>query len=239
VTHRGLEARKGKVAARAALHRPREVERRRVARLGGPFDRRAAGKAEADQLRDLVEGFARRIVDGAAELSIAADILGDQELAVPARDEKQQERKGDIVGEPGRQRMAFEVVDRDQRLARDRRHGLGRRQPDHDAADQAGARRRGDGIEVREVEPRLAQRLFDQEVDGLDMRARSDFGNDAAIGAMTVELGQHDMRADAPRVVDDRRCRLVAACLEAEHDHAPGHSSLPASGATTNIRALA
>ncbi len=61
--------------------------------------------------------------------------------------EKQAIGKFDAVGEPRGERVGFEMIDGDQRLVVRERDGLGRRQPDDDAADQAGTRRRGDAVE--------------------------------------------------------------------------------------------
>src|SRR3546814_19068589 len=45
---------------------------------GRALDRRTAGKAQAEKLGALVEGFARRVVDGGGEAAVAADALEDR-----------------------------------------------------------------------------------------------------------------------------------------------------------------
>ena len=70
-------------------HRPREVERRRVARrprsasIAGP-----PGKPRPSTLRDLVERLAGRVVARAAEPAVAAESVHLDELGVPARDDQ-------------------------------------------------------------------------------------------------------------------------------------------------------
>ena len=59
-------------------------------RLAASLDRRAAGIAEAEQLRGLVEGLAKRIVERRAEPLVVADVLDDEKLRVAARDEQQE-----------------------------------------------------------------------------------------------------------------------------------------------------
>jgi hypothetical protein len=58
------------------------------------------------------------------------------------------------------------------------------------------------------------------------MRARSYFGYNAAEGSMVVDLGQDDVRQDAPlaftRALDDGRRGFVAARFDAEDDHEAG-----------------
>jgi hypothetical protein len=58
--------------------------------------------------------------------------------------------------------MAFQMVDRDQRLARGKRQRFGRHQPDHDTADQPRPGRRGDRIDLGERHAGLRHRAFDQ-----------------------------------------------------------------------------
>ena len=68
---------------------------------------------------------------------------------MPAGDKQQQIREVEVgIGEARRQRMALEMVDRDQRLARRERQALAGEQRDHHSADQARARGRGDRIDV-------------------------------------------------------------------------------------------
>ena len=72
----------------AAEHRSRKVEAARIAGARRLLDRRTAGKAQPQELRCLVEGFAQRVVDGRAEALIVADAAHDQELRVAARHEQ-------------------------------------------------------------------------------------------------------------------------------------------------------
>src|SRR6516164_7489304 len=93
LAQRRLEAREREVAARPPLERPRQRVARGVTGLRGALDRGTAGKSQAQQLRALVEGFARSIVYRGAEAAIAADALDDEQLAMPARDQQQEKRK--------------------------------------------------------------------------------------------------------------------------------------------------
>ena len=64
-----------------------------------PLQRRSAGIGQAQGLGDLVERFARGVVDRRAEPAAGADASHVQQLAVPARDQQQQERIGDVGGQ--------------------------------------------------------------------------------------------------------------------------------------------
>ena len=81
------------------------------------------------------------------------------------------------------------MVDRDQRLAVGERDRLGRGQPDNDAADQAGARRRRNAVNVGEGLLRLGHRGGDDAVERFDMGACGDFRHDAAEFRMLIDLG--------------------------------------------------
>ena len=65
----------------------------RVARLGGPADRRSARVAEAEQPADLVERLAGGVVDGRAEQPIGQVVahLGEERVAAghDERDERE------------------------------------------------------------------------------------------------------------------------------------------------------
>ncbi len=67
---------------------------------------------------------------------------------MPARNQQHQIGKLNPIGQPRRQRMAFEVIDRHQRLARSRRQRLAGGQPHQHAPDQPRPRRRRDPIDL-------------------------------------------------------------------------------------------
>ena len=95
------------------------------------------------------------------------------ELRVAARNEKQKIGERDVVGEPRRQRMAFEVVDGDERLPEGEGEGLAGREAHHDAADQSPGPAAA-AMPSRSFEPPsrpFAERAFDQPIDDLHMGA--------------------------------------------------------------------
>src|SRR5690606_5338171 len=103
----------------------------------------------------LVESLADRIVDRAADIAIAVDVLDGNQLCVPAGYEEQQIGKADAVRHAYRQGMRLEMIDRDQRLVCDKGNRLGGGEADNDAADQAGAGGGGNRVELGEADARL------------------------------------------------------------------------------------
>ena len=100
------------------------------------LDRGAAGLAEAEELRDLVEGLAGGVVDGAAEAAEALRPLDGEELAVAAGDEEHEVGEGDVLDQPRGQRVPGEVVDAAERQAAAGGDPLGEHHAGEHAADQ-------------------------------------------------------------------------------------------------------
>ncbi len=162
-----------------------------------------------------------------------------------ARDEQEQIGEFEArIGEAGAERMAFEMVDRDQRLVRGVRERLAGDEPDHHPADQPRSGGRGDRVDVGERHSGVGKHALDDRCEPVDMRARRDLGDDAAIGAMLGFLPRDALRQNAPLAVDERRRGFVAARFKAKDEghvlapltRAPGHG---ASGRTLKIRAEA
>ena len=139
-----------------------------------------------------------------------------------AGNEQQQVWKGDVVGQPGRQRVALEMVDGGKGQGVCRRDRLGRHDANDDAADQAGAAGCGDAVKFAEAEAGIGHCLRDDAVEVVEMRAGGDFRHDAAIGTVLVELRQHDVRQNRAIVAYDRGGGFVAAGFDAENNHRAG-----------------
>jgi hypothetical protein len=130
---------------------------------------------------------------------------------MPARDEQQQIREGKIgIGQARAERMALEMVDRDERLACGVCQRLAGDEPDHHATDQPRAGGGGDRIDVAQSDAGVGERAFDQRHQRLDMRARGDFGHHAAERTMRGFLAGKAVRQDAAVAGDERRCRFIA-----------------------------
>ncbi len=144
----GLQAGEREIRLRPAHQRAGQVEAFGIALPRLDFHVRTARIGQAQELRHLVEGFADGVVDGGADAHVIADPAHRDELGMPARGQQQQIGKADAVGQARGERMGLEMVDRHQRLAGDERDRLGGGEPDQHAADQAGAGRDRDAVEI-------------------------------------------------------------------------------------------
>src|SRR6185503_7666480 len=88
--------------------------------------------------------------------------------------------------------------------------------------------RRGHCVDGAQLDAGCVQRLLGDAVQGVQMLARRDLGNDAA-GVLMRELRRDDVRDDVTAVVDDRDAGLVARRLDREDAHLP---NLPLRGET-------
>ena len=70
----------------------------------------------------------------------------------------------------------------------------------------------------------------DQAIEMVEMAAGGDLRHHAAIGPMLGELRQHRLGQHAPVVGDQCRRRLVAARLDAQHDHGSGDRGFASRG---------
>ena len=148
VQERGLEAGEREVEAGDA--RDRERERRRVAVPREPVDLGAAGIAEPEQPRALVECLPGRVVERRAEHVEPRPVAHREKQRVPAAREQARERRVERVGrEVQRRDVAAEVVDRDEREAPRPGERLRSGQPDEQRADEAWALRDADAAARR------------------------------------------------------------------------------------------
>ncbi len=202
---------KRQVAARPVQQRPRQGEAGGIALRGLGLDRGAAGLGQAEQLRDLVERLARRVVDRAAEPGEIVGAVHEQELAMPARDQQHQVGERHAVGQPRRQRVAGKVVDPDQRQAGSRAQPLGAHHARQDAADQPRPGGHGDAVQIAQAQPRFGQRLFDAAIQLFRMGARGDFRHHAA------EIGmQRGLRRRRPTTGSSGRTATTAAAVSSQ-----------------------
>ncbi len=126
--------------------------------------------------------------------------------------------------------MPVQVVDRHERQAAGPRERLGRGEADEQRADQAGPGGDRDAVDVVERDARLLLRLTQDRQHELEVPARGDLGDDAAVARMQVGLGGDDVGPDLALLGDERGGRLVAGRLEREN-HAsimPGSDELAA-----------
>ncbi len=115
-----------------------------------------------------------------------------------AGDQQQQVREGHIIGKARGERVALQVIDREEGQVAGERDGLGGHHADDHAADRGPAARGGDAVEIGEAQPGLRQGAGDQPVEMVEMGTRGHFRHDPAIGPVNIDLD---------RTRSDRRSR--------------------------------
>ena len=141
--------------------------------------------------------------------------------------EQHQIGKGQPIGQPRRQRMAFQMVDRIKRFSRCSRHRLAGHQADQQAADQARTASGGNRIDIGKRDTGAQKRFLDQRIQCLDMGTRRNLRHDTAIDAVLFQLAQHHVAENFAMAVlipqHDGGCSLVAACFDTEDTQAGRH----------------
>ena len=99
-------------------------------------------------------------------------------------------------------------------------------------ADETGPAGDGDAGHVVQPDPGGPQRVGDDEVAALRVRAGGELGDDAAVRVVDP-LARDDVRADLPVVRDDRGARVVAARLDREDHERPRRRGTPATSGTS------
>ena len=74
-------------------------------------------------------------------------------------------------------------------------------------------------VEIAEPGAGLREGAPDQLVEVIQVAARGDFRHDAAVGAVLVELRQHQVGANLARIGDHRHRGLVAGGFDAQDVH--------------------
>jgi len=90
--------------------------------------------------------------------------------------------------------VSFQVIHADQGQIAPQGEPLGEVDADQQRARQARAARDRDGVDRVERQAGVVQGLPGDVGDRLDVRARRDFGEDAAILRVQVDLGRDDVR---------------------------------------------
>ena len=180
--------------------------------LGERGQLRAAGIRETEQPRDLVERFARRVVERLADDPVTADAGHFDQLRVPARHEQRQERKvGPRLLEHAGQKVPLEMVHRDrgdlQRVGQRRR----KRTADHQGADQARPGGIGDGVEVPQREPGLAEHVPHHGQQLRDVIPGRQLRHDPAKSGVDRDLARQALGPNTAARLEDGHACLVAA----------------------------
>ena len=131
-------------------------------------------------------------------------------------DRRQRDR---TVFEPDRFDVAGQVIDGDQRLVERPRRRLRERHAHEQRADQAGALRHRERIDVAPRRAAVGQRALDDAADVAHVLARRQLRHHAAPFAMDVDLRGDDVRSNLPAAV--RRSSTTAAAVSSQEVSIP------------------
>jgi hypothetical protein len=221
--YRRLQPAEGEVQGVAA-ERTRERDRCRVPVDRAGVDCRAPGEGQVEQAGDLVEGLARRVVQG---LTQGADAVG------PHRDQRGVSTRYQQADHRLRQRSVLQLIDDDvrgqmvhpvDRAIQRRTQGLRRRDTDEERAHESGTRGHGDRIDIAESDTCVRARAFDRGHHRLEMSTTSDLRHDTTEAGLLIHTRRQSIRAQLI-ANDDADPRLVAGGLDPQ-DHGTGHSAL-------------
>ncbi len=99
------------------------------------------------------------------------------------------------------------------------RNGLAGHDAHQKPANQAGSGGCGNAIKIGKTNPCFVHRLANKRIEMIEMSARCVLRNDAAVRRMNGSLREHQIGQNFAPVVDDRRRRLIAACLDSQYQH--------------------
>ena len=123
-----------------------------------------------------------------------------------------------LVVQEVRVEVTLEVVHPDERNAEYGGDRLRLGDADEERPDQARSDRRSDRIDIPEREVCIAKRLADSGGQCLDVGARRDLGNDAAVLAVEIDLADDHVAEDVAPALDHGRGGFVARRLDRENE---------------------
>jgi len=182
-------------------------------------DGRAAGVWKAEDFGDFVEGFANGVVAGLAKDFVIFVGVHEDEASVAARNDESEEGELVVVllAKLGGVDVGENVVDGVESSIVSDGEGAGGEGADHEGADEAGMGGDGDSVNVGPADG--FDGLVYDGIDGFDVGAGGDFGDDSAGGGVDVDLGDDDVGQDFAAVFDDCGCGFVAGGFDAEDVH--------------------
>jgi hypothetical protein len=173
-----------------------------------------SANALAQQLGALVEGLARRVVDGLAQQRVLAHVGHVHELRVSTRHQQRNEgKRRRVVGQKGRQEVAFEVMNAQRRPPQ--RHAQRHCHPGahQQRAGQPGPARVGHEVDLMQPAAGLSQHVAGERQHALDVIARGQLRHHAAECRMHLDLCVQGLRQQPRRAVrpglDQRHASLV------------------------------
>ena len=141
-------------------------------------------------------------------------------LRMTAGNDEGEERKFRFVAtQPVGVDVRFEMMGRVKRNVMQNGGSAGSEGADKKGADEAWGMSDGNGVNVGPIELSVSEGLVKDGVDGFDMRASGDLGNNATVGGMNIDLRNDDVGKNAVAIFDDGRCGFVTRTLNSKNAH--------------------
>ena len=175
---------------------------------------------KSENFGDFIENFADGIVASAADDMKIVVVLHIYNLRMAAGNDEGEERKFRFVAtQPVGVDVRFEMMGRVKRNVVKNGGSAGGEGADKKGADEAWGMSDGNGVNVGPIELSVSEGLVKDGVDGFDMGASGDFGNNATVGGMNIDLRDDDVGKNAVAIFDDGRCGFVTRTLNSKNAH--------------------
>lgn len=176
------------------------------------------GKSE--NFGDFIENFADSIIASAADDMKVVVALHIYNLRMAAGNDEGEERKFRFVAtQPVGVDVRFEMMGRVKRSVVKNGGSAGSEGADKKGTDEAWSMSDGNGVNVGPIELSVSKGLVKDGVDGFDMGASGDLGNNATVGGMNIDLRNDDVGKNAVAIFDDGRCGFVTRTLNSKNAH--------------------
>ena len=181
---------------------------------------RATWVGESENFGDFIENFADSIVASATDDMKVVVALHIYNLRMTAGNDEGEERKFRFVAtQPVGVDVRFEMMGRVKRNVVKKGGSAGGEGADKKGTDETWGMSDGNGVNVGPVELSVSKGLVKDGVDGFDMRASGNLGNNATVGGMNIDLRNDDIGKNAVAIFDDGRCGFVTRTLNSKNAH--------------------
>ena len=175
---------------------------------------------ETENFGDFIENFADGIVASAADDMKVVVVLHIYNLRMAAGNDEGEERKFRFVAtQPVGVDVRFEMMGRVKWNVVKNGGSASSEGADKKGADEAWSMSDGNGVNVGPIELSVSEGLVKDGVDGFDMGASGNLGNNATVGGMNIDLRNDDVGKNAVAIFDDGRCGFVTRTLNSKNAH--------------------
>ena len=179
--------------------------------MGHSVNHNTARIADVQELRSLIEGFARCIIPCLPQDAEILKFLDQINIGMSSGNHQGNKRKYRWpIREKSGGYMAFKVIHADKGDSPCKGKCFCHGQPHQQRSDQSRPPGYSNSFDIIQVRPGVIQRLQDNRDDGFHMLPGGDLGNNAAVFAVHANLGGDDIGQKFRAVFDHCRRCLIA-----------------------------